>query len=60
MGHSSSIVVANSTSNQFTARELGRYYEALSGAKLEIVSPDAARRIPKDQALILVGGPDEV
>src|SRR5208283_1688347 len=28
------------------------------GAKLEIVTPDAARRISKDQVLILVGGPD--
>jgi hypothetical protein len=52
------IVAGNSSFNQFTARELVRYIEALSGAKLEIVSPDAARRIPKDQALILVGGPD--
>jgi hypothetical protein len=52
------IVAGNSSFDQFTARELGRYFEALSGAKIEIVSPDAARRIPKDQTLILVGGPD--
>jgi hypothetical protein len=58
-GHAQAVIVAGQSSfYQFAAHELMRYVEALSGAKLEIITPDAARRIPKDQAWILVGGPD--
>jgi len=41
----------------FVGQELQRYLEAFSGVKLEIVTPEEARKRPKDWGWILVGGP---
>lgn len=40
------------------ASELQKYLGELTGARPEIVEPTAIAKLPKDQALILVGGPE--
>ncbi|MGO8731378.1 MAG: alpha-glucuronidase family glycosyl hydrolase [Terriglobia bacterium] len=51
------IVAGNGEFCQFVGKELQRYLEAFSGAKLEILTPEEARKRPKDWGWILVGGP---
>ncbi len=45
-------------SDRFVARELQKYVETLSGAKLEIVSAHEANRQAKGKSLLLVGTPE--
>lgn len=51
------IVSGTGQLNQFAASEVQRYIEAFTGAKLEIVTPEEARRRPSSVAWVLVGGP---
>ena len=51
------IVAGNGESYDSVGKELQRYFEAFSGAKLEILTPEEARKRPKDLGWILVGGP---
>lgn len=51
------IVTGQGEFYQFVGQELQRYFEAFSGTKLEILSPEEARKKPKDWGWILVGGP---
>ena len=43
---------------QFAAHELQRYFDVLSGARLEIMNPQEARRAPSTLSWILLGGPE--
>jgi hypothetical protein len=54
------IVVGNhaSPSDRFVAKELQRYIEMLSGAKLAVISADDVSRQAKGLSLLLVGGPE--
>lgn len=52
------IVAGGGPVDQFTAHEMQRYLDALSGARLEIVSPQEARRAPGALNWILLGGPE--
>lgn len=51
------IVSGNGEFYHFAAQELQRYFEAFTGARIEIVTPAQARQTPKDLAWILLGGP---
>jgi len=51
------IVAGQGEFYRFVGQEVQRYFEAFSGVKLEIVTPEEARKRPKDWGWILVGGP---
>ena len=58
-GHASAVIVAPAGPfYNFVTGELQRYFEALSGDKLKIVSAEQARTQPKEVTFVLVGGPD--
>ena len=52
------IVVGQGEFYHFVGQELKRYFEAFSGVKLEVLTPEEARKRPKDWGWILVGGPE--
>jgi hypothetical protein len=51
------IVAGKGEFYNFVAGELQRYFEDFSSVKLEVLTPEEARKRPKDWAWILVGGP---
>jgi hypothetical protein len=51
------IVAGQGEFYRFAGQELQRYFKAFSGVELEILTPEEARKRPKDWGWVLVGGP---